>query len=75
MVELGYALKTLGEDRILMIFNEAYGEIRDLPFDLSFNRQLVYRLGQDDEKAAERKKLTSLLTSALKSSLGNVPES
>ena len=75
MVELGYALKTLGEGRILMIFNEAYGEIRDLPFDLSFNRQLVYRLGRDDEKATERKKLTSLLKSALKSSLGNVPES
>lgn len=65
MVELGYALKVLGEDRIMMVFNEAYGDIRDLPFDLAFNRQIVYRLGEKDEKAAVRTKLTVMLKAAL----------
>lgn len=69
MVELGYALKVLGENRIVMVFNEAYGALRDLPFDLSFNRQIVYRLAETDDKAEQRKKLTSILKLALQPTL------
>src|SRR5437016_4133828 len=34
LVELGYALKTLGPERIVMVLNRAYGRVEDLPFDL-----------------------------------------
>src|SRR5581483_9102600 len=34
LIELGYALKALGHERIVLVFNKAYGKIEELPFDL-----------------------------------------
>lgn len=34
LIEFGYALKILGYERITLLFNQAYGKINNLPFDL-----------------------------------------
>jgi chaperonin GroEL len=47
LVELGYALKVLGDERLILIANTAYGRIEDLPFDLLGRRTLPYTLAPD----------------------------
>ncbi len=44
MIELGYALKALGDTKILMVQNGAYGIFKELPFDLTGRRVLSYKL-------------------------------
>ena len=44
MVELGYAAKVLGWERIICIANEDYG--KELPFDVAHNRVIFYSLGK-----------------------------
>lgn len=67
MFELGYAIKSLGDKRVIMIFNEAYGSIKDLPFDLGFKRQIIYHLSEDSEdRPAAKKALTQKLTTAIR---------
>lgn len=63
LVELGYALAVLGPERIVMVFNEAFGNTRDLPFDLGFKRQVVYRAEGDKgvDRSTDRKTLASNL--------------
>ena len=68
MFELGYAMKALGDGRILMVFNEAYGATKDLPFDLGFKRQIIYACGADDnEKSQVRQQLAQKLKVAISS--------
>lgn len=42
LVELGYALSKLGENRIILVFNSAIGAVEDLPFDINKKRVLTY---------------------------------
>lgn len=42
LVELGYAMKALGQGRVLLVMNTAYGEIKKLPFDLDHRRVISY---------------------------------
>jgi hypothetical protein len=42
LVELGYAVRKIGWDRIIMIFNKKYGDIEKLPFDLRHRRILAF---------------------------------
>lgn len=44
LIELGYAAKVLGWNRIICIFNTDYGSYEDLPFDIKFRRPLCYSL-------------------------------
>jgi hypothetical protein len=72
MFELGYALKALGSERIVMIFNEAYGSMADLPFDLGFKRQTLYKVGSEDiSKSSEKAALTGKLNGALRLIIDN----
>lgn len=48
LIELGYAANVLGWERVICIFNTAYGSIDDLPFDLRQKRILTYN--EDDKK-------------------------
>jgi len=42
-IELGYAIRVLGWDRIIIVFNEAYGTVSDdLPFDARGHRISLY---------------------------------
>jgi hypothetical protein len=56
--ELGYAVATLGWERIVLLFNLAYGELADLPFDFDRHRvsqfTLTEALEQERRKALDR---------------------
>ncbi len=73
LVELGYALKTLGAKRIILVFNAAYGKPEQLPFDLRPRRVTTYRMPSDPkDRATERKRLEGVLVEALRASLSEV---
>lgn len=60
MLELGYAVKSLGFDKIIMIFNTALGSLDDLPFDLRSQRIATYSFKNGDDEKMVTKKLTAL---------------
>ena len=68
LIELGYALKGLGWQRIILPFNEHYGSKEDLPFDLEKNRLLKFRLSPEDN-AVTRKAVHRGLVADFKSAL------
>ncbi|NLI35182.1 MAG: hypothetical protein GX416_01510 [Bacteroidales bacterium] len=63
LIELGYASSKLGWDRILCVYNLAYGQIEDLPFDIRHRKPLTYNL---DNKA-----LVKILINQLQSIIDN----
>ncbi len=69
LIELGYAAKCIGWDRILCIFNTDYGDIEDLPFDLRFRRPLAYSL-----KKLEKKKVRENLANIIESTILDVQD-
>ncbi len=70
LLELGYALKALGDDRIIMLLNNAYGDIKLLPFDLRMRRAITYHIPEDaNERGPERNRLAVILTDALRTIL------
>lgn len=67
LVELGYALKTLGWSRILLVQNTAFGAPETLPFDLRQKRAIVFSSVEDaEERAPERRALQGKLGMALR---------
>jgi hypothetical protein len=75
MVEVGYALKALGFERVVLVFNEAFGKIESLPFDLRMRRLVVYRAAPDDsDRASVRKALAIKFETALRSALSVISE-
>lgn len=67
LIELGYAVKTLGWNRIVCVFNSAFGRIEELPFDLRQRRVRCYNLPQGSTKTEQRPLLTGLLEADLRS--------
>jgi hypothetical protein len=51
LIELGYSVRKLGWERIILIFNTKYGQIKELPFDINHHRVLSY---SGDLKELER---------------------
>lgn len=67
LFELGYALGSLGEERIVQVANTVFGDPRELPFDIRNRRTLTYDSAPDaTERAAARRKLSSGLAEALR---------
>jgi hypothetical protein len=68
-IELGYALKTLTTENVLMVMNSHYGKRSDLPFDLGHKGgPILYNLAPDASKAdieREKKRLVATLRVAL----------
>lgn len=63
--ELGYAAGEMGWDRIVLLFNTAFGRFpTDLPFDFAQHRASPYQLSESDPKSALIP-LTGLLEVAL----------
>jgi hypothetical protein len=74
LIELGYALRAVGPERTLLVFNEAYGQINDLPFDLRMRRLITYEISGDaEEKAPERKALAKKFEAALRTAIAVIP--
>ena len=75
LIELGYALKALGHERVILVFNRAVGTLAELPFDLRTRRVLLYEMQETAaERAPERKQLERQLEAALRAALGNLPD-
>lgn len=67
LIELGYAMSVLGNERIILILNKSYGIPEQLPFDLRMNRVIPYDMPESDvDKATERAKLQKLLEKAIR---------
>src|SRR5208282_1709687 len=79
LIEYGWALKTLGHQRIIAVMNIAYGEPTNdnLPFDLQHvRRPIPYNLSETatpETKAKEKQKLATVLKAAIRASLETVP--
>src|SRR6266851_4010698 len=66
LIELGYALKSLGPRRVILVQNVAFGAPEDLPFDLRQKRVLTYSSAEDaPSRVSERRNLQAALREAL----------
>jgi hypothetical protein len=75
LVEVGYALSAIGHERVILVFNTAFGKVEDLPFDLRPRRVTKYHIPEDAaDRSAERKKLQRSLEEALKAILPGIKE-
>ena len=71
LIELGYTIRILDWERIIMVMNTAFGKPEDLPFDLLKKRVLTYNMPEDaSERATERKHLEVSLREGLELILG-----
>src|SRR5580698_1442238 len=65
LIELGYAMRSLGTtERLVLVMNTAYGGIDKLPFDLRQYRPTTYHLpgeATNDDRTVQRKALASKL--------------
>src|SRR5262249_21846298 len=75
LIEYGYALKNLGESRVLAVMNTAFGGPELLPFDLRGKRILTYeaRPGEPD-RSAERSKLVKVLVETVRQIIPELEE-
>lgn len=72
LLELGYALHALGDRRIVLVQNIAFGKPEQLPFDLRQKRVITYHSEPDaSERASARKALSTQLERALRAVLLN----
>lgn len=69
LLELGFAVNSLGWDRVICLNNISYNKIEDLPFDIKQNRISKYQSGNKDSKS----NLENLLLSGIKSILDTNP--
>jgi hypothetical protein len=70
LIELGYALKALGHEKVILVFNRAFGKIDELPFDLRARRVLAYDMPADEKaRGPERKMLERQLEAAIRMAL------
>lgn len=72
LIELGYALRSLGPERIVMVLNDAFGEPELLPFDLRLRRITRYTTQTEtSDRAPERRRLEQSLATALRTIFEN----
>jgi len=67
LIELGYALHALGDERVLLVFNTAYGKVEQLPFDLKMRRVIPYNMPESTpDRATERRAMEGRLDHAIR---------
>lgn len=72
LIELGYAVKSLGWNRVIMVMNTESGKPEELPFDLRSKRVLTYGIASnEEEKAPVRNALSKTFVVALKAIFEN----
>jgi len=73
LLELGYALKALGQERVIIVMNSAYGGLELLPFDLRLKRVITYNMAEsNNDRSPECKKLEKSLEQGLRTILKNL---
>jgi hypothetical protein len=55
--ELGFAVAHLGWKRVILLFNETYGEVEELPFDFDRHRVSPYRIKDAKDSKSKLKEL------------------
>lgn len=65
MIELGYAIKSLGWDRIILLYDKDFGEVEELPFDINHRRITSFSLGNCEEKARMRDYVLSCIAATI----------
>lgn len=76
LLELGYAAKTLGWDKVICFINTDFGEIEKLPFDLAHRRLTPFSLN-GNSKAEVKRKLTGIIVDTITNLVlsGNIKKS
>lgn len=69
LIELGYALKSIGESRLILIQNTAFGGPEALPFDLRMKRVTTYSC---DPSAPDRSQVKNHLTRRLEEAIREI---
>lgn len=76
LIEYGYALHALGDQRIIGVFNNAFGSLDDLPFDLRHKKWPIrYHTGDDgdsDEAKEQRREARDGLAATFVDAIGAV---
>lgn len=67
LIELGYAFSAISDSRVVTVMNTAFGETKQLPFDLSHKRWPVqYALSAEDAEDSKKKEdVKKILTGSL----------
>lgn len=74
LIETGYALKALGESRTILVINEHFGSVSELPFDLRSRRVLRYtEPDSKTDRSSSRKELAKKLEDAIRLILKDLP--
>lgn len=61
LIELGFAIANLGWDRIILVFNLAFGDFpKDIPFDIGKRRVLTYNVANKSDKNGQGQLRTNL---------------
>lgn len=63
MIELGYAIKALGWDKIILLYNKDYGDVEMLPFDINHQRMIPYSLVQEKKSEAKNRIIANFAAS------------
>lgn len=68
LLELGFAVKALGWNRVILVINDRYGGPELLPFDLRMRRAIPYTAHEDDDtgRRSGRESLQSNLERSLR---------
>lgn len=64
LVELGYAARVLGWERVFCFYNTDYGSIEELPFDLRQRRPIQYSL-KESSKSEVRNSIIQILSESI----------
>ncbi len=68
LIELGYAIKTVGWSKILCLFNTQTGNIEELPFDINHNRVTPY----NPDSEGEKKRIANIISININNLLRNL---
>ena len=75
MIEYGYALKVCGDERIIPVFNTAFGDWEKLPFDMRHKRRPILCCASDDLSADDLRRVRGELAKKLEIALRTTHES
>ncbi|WP_306640706.1 hypothetical protein [Sanyastnella coralliicola] len=64
LFETGYAVRALGWERVVCLFNSDFGDLNDLPFDIPQRRVIQYGLN-GKSKSEEKERVSSIIASVI----------
>ena len=65
MFELGYAISSLWQSRVILLLNKKYGECENLPFDIQHKRITIYNYSEGEDKKNKQNELVSTIKNAI----------